>query len=175
MLRAQALLRDRGHRLHLVIVGGDAYGLSSDYAASLEPLARELGLAQDVTMTGQVPDAGPFIERMDVMVNASDPEPFGIVLLEAMARGVAVLAVDSGGPAEFIRDGVSGCLARSGEPADLADALERLLDDATLRSRVAAAGRESYRREFTERALRERFFAALQCTRSPRESGSSAG
>jgi glycosyltransferase involved in cell wall biosynthesis len=175
VLRAQALLRDRGHRLHLVIVGGDAYGLSSDYAASLEPLARELGLAQDVTMTGQVPDAGPFIERMDVMVNASDPEPFGIVLLEAMARGVAVLAVDSGGPAEFIRDGVSGCLARSGEPADLADALERLLDDATLRSRVAAAGRESYRREFTERALRERFFAALQCTRSPRESGSSAG
>ena len=53
-------------------------------------------------MTGQVPDAGPYIERMDVLVNASDPEPFGIVLLEGMARGVAVLAVDSGGPSEFI-------------------------------------------------------------------------
>ena len=58
-------------------------------------------------MTGQVPDAGPYIERMDVLVNASDPEPFGIVLLEGMARGVPVLAVNSGGPAEFIEIAVT--------------------------------------------------------------------
>ena len=78
-------------------------------------------------MTGQVPDAGPYIEQMDILVNASDPEPFGIVLLEGMARGVPVVAVDSGGPAEFIEDGRTGVLARSGEPDALADALEPLL------------------------------------------------
>jgi len=97
LLRAQALLRERGHEMHLVIVGGTAYGLSEGYARSLPALVRELGLEQSVTMTGQVPDAGPYMEQMDVLVNASDPEPFGIVLLEGMARGVAVLAVDSGG------------------------------------------------------------------------------
>jgi len=161
VLRAQAILRERGHQMHLLIVGGDAYGLSAEYAASLEPLIESLGLRGSVTMTGQVPDAGPYIERMDVLVNASDPEPFGMVLLEGMARGVAVLAVDSGGPSEFIEDGRTGVLARSGEPHDLADALERLLASPELRSSVAAAGRERYLGEFTDRAMRTRFFAGL--------------
>ena len=128
LLRAQALLRDRGHGMHTVIVGGDAYGLSSQYADSLPALVDELGLADEVTLTGQVPDAGPYIEQMDILVNASDPEPFGIVLLEGMSRGVAVVAVDSGGPGEFIEDGHTGLLARSGDPGALADALESLFD-----------------------------------------------
>jgi glycosyltransferase involved in cell wall biosynthesis len=162
MLRAQALLRERGHDIHLLIVGGDAYGLSADYAASLPRLVAELGLEDAVTMTDHVPDAGPYIEQMEVLVNASDPEPFGIVLLEGMARGVAVLAVDSGGPAEFIEQGVTGSLAGSGEPVDLADALEPLLGSPALRRRIGAAGREAYLRDFTDVAMRERFFGRLE-------------
>src|SRR5579863_8238945 len=72
MLRAQALLRERGHPIHTVMVGGDAYDISPEYARSLPHLVERLGLAGAVTMTGQVPDAGPYIERMDVLVNASD-------------------------------------------------------------------------------------------------------
>ncbi|HUA11760.1 MAG TPA: glycosyltransferase [Solirubrobacteraceae bacterium] len=162
MLRAQALLRDRGVRMHQLIVGGDAYGLSAEYAASLPRLVRDLGLEGEVTMTGQVPDAGPYIRRMDVLVNASDPEPFGIVLLEAMAREVAVMAVDSGGPAEFIEPAVSGALARSGSPADLADALAPLLAAPESRAAMAAAGRQRFLDSFTDGALRERFFARMQ-------------
>jgi glycosyltransferase involved in cell wall biosynthesis len=113
-------------------------------------------------MTGEVPDAGPYVDRMDILVNASDPEPFGIVLLEAMARGVAVVAVDSGGPGEFIDDRRTGVLARSGDPAALADALQVLLGDAELRARIAAAGRESFLRDYTDAALQRRFFASLQ-------------
>ena len=111
LLRAHSLLRERGLRLRTVIVGGDAYGLSPQYAASLPALIERLGLGDRVTMTGQVADAGPYVERMDVLVNASNPEPFGIVLLEAMARGIAVVAVDSGGPSEFIEHGETGMLA----------------------------------------------------------------
>ena len=143
-------------------MGGDAYGLSAEYAAWLPELARELGIADAVTFTGQVPDAGPYIRRMDVLVNASDPEPFGIVLLEAMARGVATMAVDSGGPGEFVRDGETGMLARSGSPEDLASALEPLLASAQLRSRCAEAGAEAFRAEFTDVALRRRFFARME-------------
>jgi glycosyltransferase involved in cell wall biosynthesis len=161
MLRAQAILRERGHEIHLVIVGGDSYGLSPQYAESLAPLADELGLADAVTMTGQVPDAGPYVEQLDVLVNASDPEPFGIVLLEGMARGVAVVAVDSGGPGDFIEHGETGMLARSGAPAALADALEPLLVSSELRHAVARAGRERFMRDFTDIAMRERFFDEL--------------
>jgi glycosyltransferase involved in cell wall biosynthesis len=161
MLSAQALLRERGHRIHTLMVGGDAYDISPQYARSLPQLVDRLGLAGAVTMTGQVPDAGPFIERMDILVNASDCEPFGIVLLEGMARGVAVVAVDSGGPAEYVEDGRTGVLARSGEPGALVDALEPLLASPALRRALGEAGRERFAEEFTDVAMRERFFAQL--------------
>jgi glycosyltransferase involved in cell wall biosynthesis len=162
LLRAQAILRERGNRIHTLIVGGDSYGLSPQYAASLQPLVRELGLGGDVTMTGETPDAGPYIARMDILVNASDREPFGIVILEGMARGAAVVAVNSGGPPEFIDDHVTGVLARSGEPEALADAIEPLLHSSALRERIAQAGRRRFMEEYTTAVMRRRFFASLQ-------------
>jgi glycosyltransferase involved in cell wall biosynthesis len=162
LLRAQAILKERGRAMHTLIVGGDSYGLSPEYAASLKPLAEGLGISDAVTMTGEVPDAGPYVRRMDVLVNASDPEPFGIVILEGMARGVCVVAVNSGGPAEFVEDGRTGVLARSGQPEALADALEPLLAAPELRQRIGRAGRERFMEEYTTAAMRRRFFANLQ-------------
>jgi glycosyltransferase involved in cell wall biosynthesis len=162
LLHAQALLHERGHRIHLVIIGGDSYGLSPEYAGSLPALIDQLGLAGAVTLTGQVQDAGPYIEQLDILVNASDPEPFGIVLLEAMSRAVAVVAVDAGGPAEFIEHGRTGLLARSGEPRALADALEPMLVSRERREAIGRAGRESFMRDFTDAAMRKRFFGNLQ-------------
>jgi glycosyltransferase involved in cell wall biosynthesis len=162
LLRAQALLHARGHALHLVIVGGDSYGLSPEYAASLPRLIAELGLQGAVTLVGEVDDAMPFIEQMDVLVNASDPEPFGIVLLEAMAAGVPVVAVDSGGPPDIVEHERTGMLAPSGSPADLADALAPLLGSSELRRRLGEAGHERFMRDYTDDAVRKRFFTALE-------------
>ncbi len=162
LLAAHALLRERGHNLHTVIVGGDAHGFSARYAQSLPPLVDRLGLTGAVTFTGHVPDAGPYIEQMEILVNASDPEPFGIVLLEGMARGVAVVAVNSGGPVELVEHGRSGVLATSGEPGALADALEALLLSPALRRSIGEGGRERFMRDFTVEALRERFFTKLE-------------
>jgi glycosyltransferase involved in cell wall biosynthesis len=162
LLRAQAILRERGHEIHTLLVGGDAYELSGDYAAELPELARSLDLSEAVTMTGQVPDAGPYIERMDILLNASDPEPFGIVLLEGMARGIALVAVSSGGPKEFITDRQTGVLARSGAPEALADALEVLLESPSLRRRIGEAGRARFEAEYTEVAMCERFYHELE-------------
>lgn len=162
MLEAQALLRERGREMHLLIVGGDAHGLSGVYAAALPALVTRLGLEGSVTLTGQVPDPGPYIERMDVLVSASDPEPFGLVLLEAMARSVAVLAVASGGPLEIVEDGRSGVLAPSGAPRALADGLEGLLADGDLRVRLGLAGRERFLERFTAAKMCARLFAQLE-------------
>ncbi len=173
LLEAQALLRERGHRIHTVLVGGDAHGLSPEYARALPAAVSRLGLEDAVTMTGQVPDAGPYIEQLDVLINASDPpEAFGIVLLEAMARGVALVAVDAGAPAEFIEDGRTGVLARSGEPSALADALERVLVDPELRSTIAAAGRERFMQDYTDDAMRERFYGQLESLAAARAGAS---
>jgi glycosyltransferase involved in cell wall biosynthesis len=161
LLRAQALLRERGHCFHLVIVGGDSYELSPEYAASLPGVISGLGLDDAVTMTGEVPDPSPYLGQFDVLVNASDPEPFGIVLLEGMAAGVPVVAVNSGGPPDFIEDRRTGVLARSGDPEDLADALQLLLSSPALRAELGRAGHERFMRDYTDVALRQRFFSAL--------------
>ncbi len=171
LLGAQAMLRDRGHHVHLVIVGGDAYGLSPEYAASLPGLVAGLGLTEHVTMTGEVADARPFIERLDVLVNASDPEPFGIVLLEGMAAAVPVVAVDAGGPAEIVERGKTGMLARSGAPDALADALEPLVSSPELRHELGQAGLDRFLREYSDVAMRRRFFTALEELVADRTSG----
>ena len=162
LLQAQALLRDRGHPLQLVIVGGDSYGLSPAYAASLPELVTRLRLDGAVTLVGEVADAMPYVEQFDVLVNASDPEPFGIVLLEAMAAAVPVVAVDSGGPRDIVEHARTGMLARSGDPADLAAALEPLLSSRALRHELGEHGRERFLHEYTDEAVRSRFFAALE-------------
>jgi glycosyltransferase involved in cell wall biosynthesis len=170
LLAAQAILRARGYAVHLVVIGGDSYELSPDYAASLPGLISRLGLSDHVTMTGEVADARPFIERLDVLVNASDPEPFGIVLLEGMAAAVPVLAVDAGGPAEIVQHEKTGMLARSGEPEALADALEPLLSSSELRRTLGEAGRDRFLREYSDVAMRKRFFGALEQLASNRGS-----
>lgn len=150
-LAALAELRDRGVELHGLLVGGDAYDRSPAYAAELGRLVRRLGLSEQVTMAGQVGDATPYFELMDVAVNASEGEPFGIVLLEAMAAGVPVVAVAGGGPLDVVVPGVTGLLAADGRPPTLADAIERLLADPGRRATMGAAA---------ERRCRERFGAA---------------
>jgi glycosyltransferase involved in cell wall biosynthesis len=162
LLRAQALLRERGHPFHLVIVGGDSYELSPEYAGSLPGVIARLGLDDVVTLTGEVPDPRPYLADFDVLVNASDPEPFGIVLLEGMAAGVPVVAVNSGGPPDFIEDRRSGMLARSGDPEDLAAALLPLLTSTALRAELGRAGHDRFMRDYTDLALHKRFFSALE-------------
>src|SRR5215212_848471 len=108
-------------------------GLAPRFEQQLRDRAGELGIADDVVFTGQVEHGSDYVSLLDVFVNASTPEPFGIVLLEAMAARVPVVAVRAGGPAEIVEDGVSGVLAPNGHPAHLADAIERLLDAPALR------------------------------------------
>ncbi len=162
LLEAHALLRERGYDIHTVIVGGDAHGYSPAYASSLPAIVSRLGLDDVVTLTGQVPDAGPYIEQMDILVSASDHETFGIALIEGMARGIPVVAVSSGGPREIVDDGRTGVLARSSEPQVLADALEPLIASADLRRAMGQAGQKRFMQDFTDTAMRSRFYEQLE-------------
>jgi glycosyltransferase involved in cell wall biosynthesis len=141
VIRAVARLRKTGSKVHLLVVGGDAHDLSPRYPAELRRLASEIGVASAVTFTGQVADARPYYRIMDVVVNASRPEPFGIVILEAMAAGVPVVAVDDGGPREILDNGAAGVLVASESERDLAAGIARLMDDDALRARLSEVGR----------------------------------
>jgi glycosyltransferase involved in cell wall biosynthesis len=156
LLAVIARLREDGHAVHGLIVGGKALGLSPEYEPYLHRLADEFGISDSVTFTGQVPDGAKYMAAMDVFVNASIREPFGIVLLEAMAAGLPTVAYDSGGPREIIEPGRSGLLVAERTEQALAAAIETLLVDPELRRRLGEAARERVEREFTaERMTRD--------------------
>ena len=123
---------------HLVIVGG-AHEPEPDYASGLREQVRRLGLERAVTFAGFQPDVPRWMQAMDIIVHASDREPFGIVVIEAMALGKPVVAGAAGGPAEVITEGENGLLAPFGDARALAAALLRFLNDPQLADRCGRA------------------------------------
>lgn len=149
LLRAlDEIMRD-DPSVHGLIVGGGGHRPDEGYERYLRSLMNERRLERRVRFTGQVPDATPYVQAMDVFVNASSPEPFGLVLLEAMALGVPSVAVAAGGPGEIIEPGVSGLLAPTNDPSDLEASIRALVSDPLLRASVADGGLSRYERRFS--------------------------
>ena len=141
-LRAFALaFPDSGARAR--IVGGALFGEEA-YGETLMALADELGIAERVDFTGHVDDVAAELAGLDIAVHASTiPEPFGQVVVEAMAAGVPVVATNAGGPAEVVSDGVDGLLFPMGDVEGLAERLTRLARDGELRRRLVDGGRKT--------------------------------
>lgn len=151
-LRMARRLLDQGVSARFVVVGGEIYDTASDsgFGQELRLEARALGIEDRVLFTGFLRDPVEVMNGLDVLVHASvRPEPFGRVVVEAMACGVPVVASRDGGILEIIEDGKSGLLANPGDESELADAVNRLLTDPALRERLGRAGREEFERRFT--------------------------
>lgn len=128
------------------IVGSALFG-EEDYTGCLRRQAAELGIAERVDFVGFQDDIAAELAQLTVAVHASTrAEPFGQVVVEAMACGVPVVAAAAGGPAETVTDGVDGLLVAPGDAAALASAIERILADPGFRTELAHAGRLSARR-----------------------------
>ncbi|MCW1243743.1 glycosyltransferase [Pseudomonas sp. SAICEU22] len=129
----------------------------------LKELARELGIAERVLFLGQVPDARRYFRAFDAFALSSDHEPFGMVLLEAMAAGVPLLATACGGAKEVV-EGV-GILFPLGDAEHMAQGLQHLaaMDDLQ-RRQCAELMLERLRERFSDRAVREAFWRLPQVT-----------
>jgi glycosyltransferase involved in cell wall biosynthesis len=101
-----------------------------------------------VRLLGFVADTVDFFDALDVFVLSSRREGLPNVLLEAMAMGVPVVATKIAGVPAAVRDGENGFLCAPGDVAALADSVERLLADASLRSRLSGAGRRTIEERF---------------------------
>jgi len=138
-LEAVAILVRTHPEVRGVIVGG-THEKERDYPDHLERLLQERGLADKVAMVGRQTNVAEWMSAMDIFVHASEREPFGIVVLEAMAMGKPVIATQPGGPEEIIRNQVDGLLTPSNDPAALAAAITSLLENPDSADRLAAAG-----------------------------------
>jgi glycosyltransferase involved in cell wall biosynthesis len=140
----------------LRIVGGAAAGPDAGYDEELRREAAALGVEHAVEFAGEVADGAAAIAELDVLVHCAELEPFGLVLVEAMLRGVPIVAAAEGGPTEIVRDGVDGTLVDVTDAGRLAAAAAALGGDAATRARMGAAGRERALEHFTaERMARD--------------------
>jgi len=139
LVRAMGSLTGAAARAHLVVVGSG--GLAPDgFPERVRAEAQEL-LGERVRFVGRSADVPGTMRALDVLVNASVAEPFGLSVLEAQATGVAVVGTAAGGIPDFVFDGDNGLLVPPRDVDALAKALERLVTDDELRARLAARGR----------------------------------
>ncbi len=126
-------------------------------AAELERLAAERGVADRVRFLGWRTDVAALSAAADLLVCPSRHEPLGNVVIEAWARDLPVIAAASQGPKQLIEDGATGLLVPIDDDAALAGAINRLIADPVLARTIAAAGREAFERDFTERVVVARY------------------
>lgn len=129
----------------LRIAGNVMFG-EHDYLSALRRRSAAADLAGRVEFLGHVGDTDVVFDEAHVVVHASrTPEPFGQVIVEAMAAGRAVVATAAGGAREIVTDGVDGLLVSPDDVDAMAGALRRLRSDARLRRELATAGAERAR------------------------------
>jgi rhamnosyl/mannosyltransferase len=179
LLEALARVRARGPDARLLLVG------EGPEEKSLRARAVRLALAQHVHFLPHTSDAGlvACYHAADVFVlpSVARSEAFGLVLLEAMACGKPEISTELGTATSWVNEnGRTGLVVAPGDVAALAAALELLAQDAELRARFGAAGRERVRQHFPRRrmleAVREQYFYALEkphaATRAEKERAS---
>lgn len=149
-LRAIALLRAR--RPVRLVIAGD--GIER---APLEAEARNLGISDAVEFLGMVHDVAPLYAAADLFCLSSISEGMSLAILEAMSAGVPVVATDVGGTPDILTDGGTGLLVPPQDPAAMAHALGRLLDDVALRRRLAEAAWSRVAQRYSIAATAQRY------------------
>jgi glycosyltransferase involved in cell wall biosynthesis len=149
VLRALWLLRDRRPDIRYVVVG------DGPERERLGSLAADLGLAERVTFTGQLPheQAVDRVRRGHVFALPSTDEAFGVAYVEAMAGGLpAIGALGEPGPEEISSAGDGMVLVPPGDPEQLAEAIEDLFLDARRRAALGELARSTVKRSFSWQA-----------------------
>lgn len=123
----------------------------------LEQMIADLGLAGRFFLPGSIPDIPAFLAGLDVAVLCSRSEGMSNAVLEYMAAGKPVVATAVGANVQLIENGVNGLLVPPGDQAQLAGALDRLLRDPELASRLGAAAHRRVQERYSREAMVRRF------------------
>ncbi len=161
-LEACARVAQACPQARFLLVGSTLAGYG-DYAALLERRAAELGLREQLAIRLNRTDVPEHLAAMDVFVHASvRPEPFGIVVIEAMAAGRPVIATAAGGVLEIIDHPDAGVLVPPGDVEALAQAMLGLLGDGSRRARLGETARRLALERYDIRMVMPRIEAVLR-------------
>jgi len=140
------------------VLAGQAFNEEQAFETGLRSFVAEQGLGRRVHFAPFLADIAAALSDLDIVVHASlRPEPFGRVIIEAMAVGAPVIAANDGGVPEIVEHGVNGLLAAPGNLEAYLEQLHQLASSAQLRSQLGGAGRQSVEARFTLERVCEGF------------------
>jgi glycosyltransferase involved in cell wall biosynthesis len=154
-LAACEMVRAKNPTAHFLL-GGKAYSPDFAFSISIWVRGQFLRMLHALDFTGFQEDVGHFLSALDIFVLPSDCEPFGLIAIEAMARGIPVVATNAGGVPELIKHGETGLLVPPQNPDAIAAAVNFLLSDPMRRMQIGESGRLNVRKLFDKtRMLKE--------------------
>lgn len=140
VLEMVRLLVERGVFLQCDLLGADI--LNQGRETVLKDLVREKGIEKQIRFRGHVNDIAEHIKQLDILLCASHEEPFGRCVIEGMACGKPVVATRVGGIPEILIPEENGIMVPPKDPGAMADAIERLIRDTSLRQRFGQLSRQ---------------------------------
>jgi glycosyltransferase involved in cell wall biosynthesis len=163
-LRAAKLLNEKLPRARFLIIG-EALFNEKEFKRELINFVDNNDLQKRVTFTGylELENVYPTLKHLDVLVHCSvDPEPFGRVIIEAMALGVPVIATRGGAVEEIITNGEDGLIVPPGDPDQLAAAVENILTDKTMRHRMVSNGTIKVQKAFGLGVMLDKIYGLIR-------------
>jgi glycosyltransferase involved in cell wall biosynthesis len=162
-VKAAALVARQRPQARFAVVGGSVFGLEPEFLDGLQREVATSGLSDRLRFTGFRSDVPRLMAACDVVCHTTRvAEPFGLVVIEAMALARPVIATAGGGPSEIIEDESQGVLVPPDDPEALAREMIALLDDPQRRSRVGAAGRQRVDAHFSSEVAAAKLLALLE-------------
>jgi len=159
---ALARLRAYGAEFRAILAG------DGPERAALERLATQHHLQDVLTFPGWVDDKPTFFASIDVFCLPSHHEPFGIVLIEAMAQAVPIVSTNSEGPSEIVHDGTEGVLVPRGDSEAMGRAIGGILADPERAARLGANAHRHARETFDLMCVGARLDLAVRRVKRPR-------
>ena len=145
---AKLIRKDKRDKIKYFIVGGASMG-EDEYEATIRKIVKDSGLENDFIFTGFSNDIPKLMNAMDIFVMPSHEESFGIVLLEAMAMQIPVIATDNAGAKDIVINNESGLLIKPKNPGQLAENIMELINDKEKRTKLGFAGRKRVEENFS--------------------------
>jgi len=149
LIEAIGRLRNEGVPARATIIGPV---MDNEYFETIQTVVRENDLQNAVTFYGGHNNPVDIMGAFEVVVLTTKKETFGLVLIEAMRSGVAVIGTNAGGVPEIIDHGQNGLLVKPHDAADLTEKLRFLYQDANERARLAGNGKQKADRMFATEA-----------------------
>jgi glycosyltransferase involved in cell wall biosynthesis len=130
------------------MIGRDMFHAYPYYKKSLQEKINQENLQHRFTMLDFTDNIRDYMQELDILIHLAQNEPFGRVIIEAMALEKPVIALNSGGPSEIISHGRSGYLVDTPDAAAIAGKLNILVNDAALRKQFGTEGRKIINERF---------------------------